>query len=277
MPSPFPGMDPFLEVEPHWTAFRHHLLGCLHQALIPNLAPRYSVRISQRTYTLESVPAAPADPGERTEEFLQIRDRDGRLVTLLDVVGPANKTTPAGRQSYLATRADALAQGAGVAEIDLVRQGKPTWSFSREGLPQYDYSVTVCRASSPDRYEIYTATLARPLTTFKLPLAPDDRDLVLDLRPAVAGAYDAGEFAGRIDYRGDPVPTVRDDVRWWLNRLLREKGLRGEPESPGPGDEPSADELAVAAYFIWEREGRPDGRAREHWHRATEQLRRRRG
>ena len=28
------------------------------------------------------------------------------------------------------------------------------------------------------------------------------------------------------------------------------------------------------AYFIWEREGRPNGRAHEHWHRAVaEQVR----
>jgi Protein of unknown function (DUF2934) len=28
------------------------------------------------------------------------------------------------------------------------------------------------------------------------------------------------------------------------------------------------DSLRESAYYIWEREGRPDGRAREHWHRA---------
>ena len=29
------------------------------------------------------------------------------------------------------------------------------------------------------------------------------------------------------------------------------------------------DERRKAAYFIWEREGRPSGRALEHWMRAT--------
>ena len=27
--------------------------------------------------------------------------------------------------------------------------------------------------------------------------------------------------------------------------------------------------LEEAAYFIWEREGRPEGRADEHWHQAV--------
>ena len=31
--------------------------------------------------------------------------------------------------------------------------------------------------------------------------------------------------------------------------------------------------IRVRAYFIWEREGRPEGRARDHWHRAvTERI-----
>jgi hypothetical protein len=27
-----------------------------------------------------------------------------------------------------------------------------------------------------------------------------------------------------------------------------------------------------AAYFIWEREGRPDGRAQQHWHQAVVEI-----
>jgi hypothetical protein len=33
------------------------------------------------------------------------------------------------------------------------------------------------------------------------------------------------------------------------------------PES----DEDSQDAIRERAYFIWEREGRPEGRARQHW------------
>ena len=35
MPSPFPGMDPYLEGEKHWPAFQHHLVACLYQTLLP--------------------------------------------------------------------------------------------------------------------------------------------------------------------------------------------------------------------------------------------------
>ena len=41
MPSPFPGMDPYLEHPKLWPAFQHHLLACLYQNLLPGLVDRY--------------------------------------------------------------------------------------------------------------------------------------------------------------------------------------------------------------------------------------------
>jgi hypothetical protein len=35
---------------------------------------------------------------------------------------------------------------------------------------------------------------------------------------------------------------------------------------------PTAEEIAHCAYLIWEREGRPVGRAKEHWLQAETQL-----
>jgi len=40
-----------------------------------------------------------------------------------------------------------------------------------------------------------------------------------------------------------------------------------------PLDEPAHEEIAAAAYLIWEREGRPEGRGVEHWLKAKAQLR----
>jgi hypothetical protein len=35
---------------------------------------------------------------------------------------------------------------------------------------------------------------------------------------------------------------------------------------------PTPDEIAFCAYLIWEKEGRPPGREREHWFQAETQL-----
>ncbi|MBP8256712.1 MAG: DUF2934 domain-containing protein [Opitutaceae bacterium] len=36
--------------------------------------------------------------------------------------------------------------------------------------------------------------------------------------------------------------------------------------------EPTEEEIQHAAYLIWVKEGRPDGRDLEHWHTARERL-----
>jgi hypothetical protein len=40
-----------------------------------------------------------------------------------------------------------------------------------------------------------------------------------------------------------------------------------------PGGEPTREEIAAVARSIWEHEGRPEGRAVEHWLQAEIQLR----
>lgn len=229
MPSPFPGMDPYLETPKLWPAFQHQLLACLYQILLPGLVDRYRARVGTRTYVSEMPLFTSIIREQFAEEYIEIRNRtDGRLVTLLEVVSPANKTTPAGRQAYLDARQQAVAQRAGIVEIDLVMQGKPLLTYSRDGLPEYDYAVTVTRANAPDRYEIYTSTLQKKLPKFKLPLAADDRDALLDLQAAFGRAYDLGSFLSQIDYKGPPPPDVPVSAanRAWAEELLKQMKLR---------------------------------------------------
>jgi hypothetical protein len=159
---------------------------------------------------------------------VEIRHRgDSRLVTLIDIVSPANKATDPGRAAYLATRRDALRQGANVVEIDLLLGGEPLLDYARDGLPEWDYAVTVTRAAQPERHEIYTTTLQKVLPRFRMPLAPDHRDTLVDLQAAFARAYDQGHFGDRIDYRAEPAAPLADDDRPWLRDLLKAQGLRG--------------------------------------------------
>ena len=98
--------------------------------------------------------------------------------------------------------------------------------YSRDGLPDWDYGVTVTRASQPERYEIYTATLQKRLPRFRLPLASDDRDTVLDLQTAFARCYEQGGFASQIDYHRDPTVALNDEDRKWLQELLKQQKVR---------------------------------------------------
>ncbi len=225
MPSPFPGMDPYLEDPQRWPIFQHHLAAVLYQVLLPNLADRYRARVLCRDYVSEMPLFTSVIREEHHEEFLEVRQRhDNRLITHIEIVSPANRTTPAGRKVYLEQRQQAIAQQAATVEICLVLQGKPTLNYSRDGLPEFDYTISVTRAGSPERYEIYTATLQRRLPKFKLPLAPDDRDTLIDLQTVFTRAYDQA-FAGRIDYTQPPPPDVplSDEQRRWLEELLQRR------------------------------------------------------
>lgn len=226
MPSPFPGMDPYLEDEQLWPVFQHQLVASLYQVLLPGLVDRYRARIHQRTYVTEEPLFTSIIRQERTEEFIEVRQRtDGRLVTLVDVASPINKSLSQGRAAYHETRRVARAQNASVVEIDLSLQGRPLLDYSRDGLPEWDYAVTVTRCTQPERYEIYTATLPKRLPRFKVPLAPDDRDTVLDLQATFARAFDQGNFAARIDYKRDPSARMTDAHRRWIGEWLRQMRL----------------------------------------------------
>ncbi|HZU37630.1 MAG TPA: DUF4058 family protein [Gemmataceae bacterium] len=239
MASPFPGMNPYLEASGLWRAFHHCLIVALGDVLRTGLGEQYGCRVGQRRYMVADLPGQ-ATKQQTQEEYLEILDHQkDRVVTLVDVVSPANKVTPSGRQAYLETRQTARDHSANMVEIDLVLQGQPMLRYTRQGLPDWDYAVTVTRYTQPERYEIYTTTLQKRLPRFRLPLANDNRDIVIDLNNVFSRAFEGGAFASKIDYKGDPPPEV----------------------------------VSTLAYRIWEREGRPGGRATVHWYRAIAELR----
>jgi Protein of unknown function (DUF4058) len=226
MPSPFPGMDPFLEEPKRWPAFQHQFVASLYQHLLPGLVDRYRARVATRTYTTELPLFTSVLREERQEEYVELRDRtDGRLVTLIDIVSPANRTTALGREQYLATRKAAETHRAALVEIDLVTAGAPLLDYPRDNLPEMDYSITVTRASSPGKYEIYTCTLAKRLPRFRLPLAPDEKDAPVELQDVFKRAYDLSGLGSAIDYAG-PLPSdakFSDATRQWIAAQLKQR------------------------------------------------------
>ena len=227
MPCPLPGMDPYLEGDAIWPAFQHQLVACLYQIVLPGLVDRYRARIGQRCYHSEQPMFTSIIREQHQEEFIEIRQRaDNKLVTLIDAVSPINKLRPQGRAAYIETRKQARLQNANIVEIDLVLQGQPMLDYSRDGLPEWDYAITVTRCTQPDRYEIYTTTLQKRLPRFKIPLAPDDRDTVLDLQASFARCYEQADFGAQIDYKSEPPMKMAEDDVKWLGEVLRLQKLR---------------------------------------------------
>ena len=225
MPSPFPGMDPYLEDEKLWPGFHHQFINCLYQFVVPGLADRYKARLGQRVYTTEQALFTSVVREEHQEEYIEIRQRsDNRLITLLEVVSPANKANLTGRKAYLDKRREARSAGANLVEIDLVLQGQSTWDYSRDTLPPSDYTVTLNRSNLPDRYEICPTTLQKKLPRFKLPFP--DNDVLIDLQTVFTRCFDQGGFAAKIDYKRNPPTKISDEDRQWIDQHLKQQKRR---------------------------------------------------
>lgn len=80
MPSPFPGMDPFLETQ-LWADFQNEMIVGIRATLMPQLRPRCVARIEERVYF-----------GQERETFLEVRlPESQQVVTVIEVLSPANK------------------------------------------------------------------------------------------------------------------------------------------------------------------------------------------
>jgi hypothetical protein len=228
MGSPFAGMDPYLEDQSLWQAFHFQFITSLYQTLLPELSEHYRARIGHRLYITEQALFTSVVREEHREQFIEIRkDSEGRLITHIELVSPANKTLAAGARAYLLKRQDARFAGANLVEIDLVLAGKGMQDYTaRTNIPEWDYIVAVTRATHPDRVEVYTTTLDKRLPRFRMPLAGDDRDQMVDLQTVFLRSYDHGGFGANIDYQRDPTAPLTSQERQWLDQYLRQANLR---------------------------------------------------
>lgn len=266
MPSPFPGMDPYLEEPILWPGLHQRLITHIGDTLNALMPPHYVADIGERLYVVQpehSVypdtvvvqhPCTPAHPeahGERTSatmvsdqpliltvepvevretfvEILSLRE-EGRIVTVLEILSPSNKVVGSeGRQQYLTKQREVLESQTHLIEIDLLRTGAHTVAPPRERLLRHSTwdYLVSLHRGGRNRFEVWTFTVRQRLPRFSVPLANGDPDVVLDLQAVFDRCYDAGGYARRVDYRREPPTPLQGDDATWAAALLREKGLR---------------------------------------------------
>lgn len=256
MPSPFPGMDPFIEMG-HWQTFHNLFIAAMTGVLVPEVRPGYSVEVGQDIYlvtdegdTLTREPdiavlkdpddrhltrvrgRAPAAAGvlapvvatipiprERRHRFIEVRDLKSRdVVTVIELLSPTNRIDRSGRRKYIDKRRELLESDLNLVEIDLMRRGHGL--PLKPQMPRGDYSVVVCRAASMPRAEVYPWTLRDALPNVPVPLNGNDPDAVLKLQPAFNEAYDRIGFDYTLPYDEDLHPPVGESDRGWLAETL---------------------------------------------------------
>ena len=267
MPSPFPGMDPYLEHPALWPGVHQRLITYLGDALNALLPLHYVANIGERLYVVQSErsiypdvvvvepPAAvflpergtsgtaavlhsdpswvlTVDPIERREVFIEILSvgETSRVVTVIEVLSPSNKTAGSERTTALRNQAARnLAEPNALARDRLAALRRARCRrTARKPLEKGTWTYLVClhRGGKRGHYEVWPTTLRQRLPRIRVPLAHDDADVVIDLQTVFTRCYDEGAYARRLDYRQDPpTPLANDDLAWVATRL-REQGRR---------------------------------------------------
>jgi hypothetical protein len=166
-----------------------------------------------------------------TEPFLEIIDRESgnRVVTVVQFLSPSNKSPGLNREQYLRKQRDLCASETNLVEIDLNRFGTHTLAFPLAHLRPEDrtpYMACVRRVARRCKAEVYPMPLWQRLPVVKVPLRPDDSDVLLDMQPLVEQCYRNGGYEGTLNYAVDPDPPLLGGDRVWAEQWLREKGLR---------------------------------------------------
>jgi hypothetical protein len=215
MANPFPGMNPYLESPDFWPEVHNRLIVAIADALVPQLVPKYRVAIEKRIYEIKgeqsllvgipdvSIQRNPIPRNSstsnvavatRTTESLKIRlamfeeVREGYLevidmatkevVTVIEVLSPANKRPGKGREMYEEKRDKVFGSRTNFVEIDLLRGWEP--------LPVLDndiaasYRILVSRGNERPLADLYLFNIPDVIPSFSLPLRSPDVDVLLN-------------------------------------------------------------------------------------------------
>lgn len=197
MPSPFPGMDPYLESE-MWQEFHATLANAISAQLMPRLKPKYVALLARRYVTEYPLP--------EPVPYLAVEIRDiasRKLVTVIEILSPYNKQGEGARE-YNAKRRVIMMSSAHLLEIDLLRNGERIKLIGE--LPPASYYVFLSRATRRPKTEVYPIQLRDKLPTVPVPLLPPDPDVKLDLQAALVACFDLVGYERLLDY----TPTLPD-------------------------------------------------------------------
>ncbi|MFV0444744.1 MAG: DUF4058 family protein [Planctomycetaceae bacterium] len=256
MPSPFPGMDPWLEY--HWGDVHARFVPLAAMQIQPRLPSDLRARIEERVAVegegdsgflvpdirvverpREPLSYAGAPAGvavfepivsripreDITERFIEIREfRGGPLIAVIELLSPTNKSG-AGKVKYGLKRRELAAAGVTLVEIDLIRQGELPW-YAAAGwyTDEEPYHVVIRPGWDTSELWIVPFSLRQPLPAFRIPLRSPDETVVLELAPIMNLIYETGCYEDTDYSERPPGPPFSVEDQEWVDTLLRQTG-----------------------------------------------------
>ncbi|MGF1493307.1 MAG: DUF4058 family protein [Microcoleaceae cyanobacterium] len=260
MPSPLPGMDPYLEHPGSWPNFHHRLITAIAIDLAPQLRPKYRVVVEEAIYQTQAeesllvgIPDVTVQKAARQSESPSSQSSEAALeatlmIEPLQVELPMPKVT---RQGYLEVREVATSDVITVIEVlsptnKRPGEGRRTYEAKRQTvlasatnfveidllrqwepmllLPsqvQSHYRVLVSSGLSRPQASLYAFNLPDPIPAFPLQLSVGDVEPIVNLQQLVGDIYDQSGYDLVIYYQSDPIPPLSDQEATWLRRWLQ--------------------------------------------------------
>ncbi len=256
MPSPFPGMDPYLEGG-LWPDLHATLIPLIREAVVAALPAGYVANIDHYVWlgddedgepvrrgkpdafvseepgrrhrgsptAVVAKPTArvqlPTPPRVRRKRYIRLLDaEDRRVVTVIELLSPSDKLPKRDREHYLLKRSEYLAAGANLVEIDLLRCGLRV-PMGDSDLPEADYYLLVSRAAEYPAADVWAFTVRDTIPVFPVPLKPRDAAIPLDLRRCLDRAYDGAGYEDQITYSDPTTPPLRGPDAVWAEGLVK--------------------------------------------------------
>jgi hypothetical protein len=259
VPSPFPGMDPYLENPALWSNVHGRLIVAIADALSPLLLPKYQPIIEESVYrttnqnavmvgvpdiAIQKTGREPPDTDLMTaiaesttspivvelpmpitfrQRFIEIRNTANQeVVTVIEVLSPVNKRGD-GRLRYLLKRERILASQVNLVEVDLLHRGDPMPTV--QGDVKSHYRILVSPTQQRPQALLYPFNLSHPLPQVAIPLRAGDDEPVVDFQALLAQVYRLSGYEYSIDYSQPPKPGwEKPELAWITNRVQKERG-----------------------------------------------------
>lgn len=253
MPSPFPGMDPFIENQ-RWEGFHTSFMTGIRDALVVVLRPRYEVDVETRVYLetrdleqasrsfiadagiastarehdtpgatglavatenlVESRECALPWPEEHREAHLVLRrPHASEVIAVIELLSPTNKLRRAKGRELYLENRMELLMTQAHFVELDLLRGGERMPFSNP--PAGDYFALISRANRRPMASVYGWLLTHRLPVIPIPLAQGDPDVKLDLQAVFDGVYDRAGYDYSLDYGLDVLPVLSESERKW--------------------------------------------------------------
>ena len=256
MPSPFPGMDPYLEGH-LWPDVHHSLASQIRDQLAPAVRPRYVARIEVQV-TTDETPASEIGIMYPDVEIFRVRPQPeppslppgGVLVAEAPTVTPATLSVPVAHfevrvatveirdaaQNQLVTSIEILSpvnkrepglsryrekyhrlRDAGVHLLEIDLLRRGQRPLSCARIPDSAYRVTLLRAHAA-RADVWVLD---PLPVLPVPLHAPENDVALELGLALRTIYERAAYDLSINYaEAPPPPPLTPEEEAWRREAL---------------------------------------------------------